>query len=908
MTYPPGSEAGATGRQLSDEQAALRRAATLLGAGAAPAELFAAVADDVAHELGAPTVMVGRYETDRTVTVLASRNEPSFSVGSRWPLDGPSVSAAVLDTGRPARIDDYTELPGAVAAGVRDSAIRSIVGVPIMVDGSIWGVMTVGTLESELLPGDTEERLSDFTELAAIAISNAESRDRSRRLADEQAALRRVATLVAEGSTAAELFAAVANEVGQILGALDVMLERYEPDGETTMLASLNEPSMAVGSRWPLDGPSISATVLETGQPARIDDYSRLPGTIAAAVRASGIRAAVGVPITVDGETWGVMSVGVRGSERLPPGTEDRLSGFTELVATAISNAESHERLHQLAEAQSALRRVATLVARAATSTEIFGAVAEEVAHVLALPAIEIVRYGSDGTIGTATVIATSGDEAFPVGSSWSLDGPSVMESVFRTGRPARVAGFAGLSGTVARARTDRLTAIGAPIVVDGATWGSIIAISTLAHPIPEGSEIRLNEFTELVATAVSNLQAHDDLRGLADEQAALRRVATLVADGATAEELFSGVATEVAQVLDVSASLLDRYEPDGTAVMLATSYDPGWTALASVLQVGMRWPPDPGSLTAAVFETGRAARIDDYSGVAGIVGETSRAAGIGSGCSAPIIVDGTLWGAIRVFSREDAPLPADTEARLEGFTELVATAVSNAAARAELIASRARIVAAGDEARRRIERNLHDGTQQRLIAFGLDLQRIRAILGDSNRDAKVGLEHLAADLESVLEEVRELSRGLHPPLLSHGGLLTSLRVLGRRSPIPVEIDVELQGRPPVAIETALYYVAAEAVTNAIRHSQASAISVRIETDHGGSPYGVGLDGRRGVVNLQATIADDGVGGAELAEGSGLMGLVDRIDALGGRLVLDSPPGGGTRISIALPLSGAGVS
>jgi len=563
-----------------------------------------------------------------------------------------------------------------------------------------------------------------------------EARDRDRLFIDEQAALRRVATLVAAGAPAAGLFAAVADEVARVLDVPTVMLARFEADRTMTVLASLNEPSFPVGSRWPLDGPSVSARVFDTGRPARIDDYSKLPGTMAAGVRDSEVRSIVGVPIIVDRRVWGVTTVGTLQSELMPADTVARLSDFTELAGIAISNAESRDRLGRLV-----------------------------------------------------------------------------------------------------------------------------------------------------------------------NEQAALRRVATLVAEGATAEELFSGVAREVAEVLDVSAALLDRYEPDGTAITLAASHDPDWTAVDNIRHVASLRPLQPGGLDAIIYETGHAARIDDYSALTGELGEIADSAGIGSGCAAPIFVGGNLWGTIRVFSRRGSPpLPADAEARVHGFTELVATAVSNAAARADLIASRARIVAAGDEARQRIERNLHDGTQQRLIALGLDLQRIRETYLADEPDVCAGLVRMEADLQSVLEELRELSRGLHPPLLTRRGLLPSLRALARRSPIPIHIDVELKERPPPAIETALYYLVSEALTNAIKHSQASEISVSVETDHAGVPFGIGLDGRRGVVTLHAAIADDGVGAAEPSVGSGLAGLTDRIDALGGRLTLDSPSGHGTRISVVLPL------
>jgi signal transduction histidine kinase len=262
---------------------------------------------------------------------------------------------------------------------------------------------------------------------------------------------------------------------------------------------------------------------------------------------------------------------------------------------------------------------------------------------------------------------------------------------------------------------------------------------------------------------------------------------------------------------------------------------------------------------------------------------------GIASAVAAPVNVEGRLWGLVLVGGTADAPPLPGTEQRLAGFAELVATAIANAESKSELAASRRRIIAAGDEARRRIERNLHDGTQQRLIALGFDLQRARAALPDDQVDARAGLESVEQDLESVLEEVRELSRGLHPPLLSRRGLGPSVAALARRSPIPVDLQVDLPERPPEEIEIAAYYVISEALTNSVRHSQAASISIKVVSD-----------GER----LQATIADDGVGGAEPSLGSGLIGLVDRVDALGGRIVIASPPRQGTAISIELPVGG----
>jgi PAS domain S-box-containing protein len=293
-------------------------------------------------------------------------------------------------------------------------------------------------------------------------------------------------------------------------------------------------------------------------------------------------------------------------------------------------------------------------------------------------------------------------------------------------------------------------------------------------------------------------------------------------------------------------------------------------------------------TINGVIQQTGAPARVDGYETVSGELAALIRERGIRSEVGAPVIVEGHVWGALIAGTDGDEPLPASAERRVASFAELIATAVSNATTRSELIASRARIVAAGDEARRRIERNLHDGTQQRLIALGLDLQAVGAVIPDELVDAHSGLERIGVDLESVLEDVRELSRGLHPGLLSQAGLGRSLRALARNSPVPVKLDVSLAERPAEAIEIAVYYVVSEALANVAKHAQASEIAVGVASSGG---------------KIRATIEDDGTGGAESSAGSGLIGLIDRVEALGGRFALESPPGVGTRISVELPLT-----
>ena len=263
---------------------------------------------------------------------------------------------------------------------------------------------------------------------------------------------------------------------------------------------------------------------------------------------------------------------------------------------------------------------------------------------------------------------------------------------------------------------------------------------------------------------------------------------------------------------------------------------------------------------------------------------------GLRSAVGVPVSVEGRLWGVMIVAFTHDALLPADTEARLAGFTELVATTIANAEARAEVIASRARIVAAADRARRRIERDLHDGAQQRLVTLALQLRGARAAVPPELAEVGADLERIEAGVAGALDELREIARGIHPAILTDGGLRAALRALARRSPIPVRVEVGLEGRLPEQVEVSAYYVVAEALTNAVRHARASAVSV--EADVAGDV-------------LRIAICDDGAGGAGFTGGTGLAGLKDRVEALGGRILLDSPPGAGTSLRVELPLTSA---
>ncbi|WP_432827011.1 AAA family ATPase [Dactylosporangium sp. CA-092794] len=382
------------------------------------------------------------------------------------------------------------------------------------------------------------------------------------------------------------------------------------------------------------------------------------------------------------------------------------------------------------------------------------------------------------------------------------------------------------------------------------------------------------------LAVSVDNAHLYAEFRRIADEQAALRRVATLVARGVRPDLVFATVAEEVATLFDADNTTITRFEPDAEATVMG---DFPFQRSRS----GLRGPLDPRSATSSVQDTGRAARRD--------ADDSAPAAGMArSAVAGPIVVEGRLWGAIGVESRRQR-LPQDTEQRLVDFTELVATAIANAESRNELTTSRARIVSTADQTRRRIERNLHDGAQQQLVALALELRTAQAGLLPEQAALRARLDHAAVAATNALDELRETARGIHPAILTNSGLAAALRALARRSPVPVELDIRAQARLPERVEVSAYYLVAEALTNAAKHAHASAVTVTVETDVTVPAHAV----------LRVGVRDDGVGGADFARGTGLVGLKDRVEALGGRVLLHSPPGAGTSLLAELPLTAA---
>jgi len=373
-------------------------------------------------------------------------------------------------------------------------------------------------------------------------------------------------------------------------------------------------------------------------------------------------------------------------------------------------------------------------------------------------------------------------------------------------------------------------------------------------------------------------------LHALLEEQSALRRVATLVAADPAPRPLFDAVCQELAVLLGVDSTDIVRYEDDGTGTVVGTWVADG----APSFPVGTSVPIDPNTVTGKLFETGRPQRVDDYEGVPGELAARLRAGGIRAAVGAPIHVGGRPWGGIMCVAPEPGAFPAASEQRIAGFAELVTAALANADARAQLAASRARLVEAGYAERRRLERDLHDGAQQEFVSAALSLRMAREKLSSSGDPALELLDTALEQLQTGLRDLRALAAGIHPSILTDRGLGAALQALAARSVVPVELGALPAERLPPAIETTAYFVAAEALTNAVKHARCEHmdIDVRVEDDWA-------------VVQIR----DDGIGGADPGQGSGLRGLHDRVGALGGGLEIESEPDAGTTVRARLPLS-----
>ncbi len=892
----PGSElpfVGVRSATLAEQQESLRRVAALVATGARSADVFAAIAREVGQMLRPLMVQIFRWERDGSVTVVGTwgGGPNPFPAGSNWPWDDPSLAelAERMRAGELIRIEDVEgSLAGDLADAGLGAGVGSAAGAPIVVDGETWGHMSLEMAKGTPLPDRVEEHLAEITELVATAIASSANREQLSQLAEEQAALRRVATLVARGAPPGEVFDAVVGELGRLLGAGSTGLVRFEDDQTATVVAGWGrlDEVLRVGAVLPVGGKNVITQIARTGRTARMDDFARAAsGPIADHAHRLQTRSAVGSPVVVAGRLWGAMVAASLHGGPLERDAERRLEQFTDLVGTAIANAEARTELARLAEEQAALRRVATLVAEEAPAAELFAKVAEEAANTLgtALDAA-IFRFEPDAT---GTVVAVWGEQpadGIRIDLRLPLDGSGAAAGVFRERRPVRVDDYSTAAGAIAErsARHGIRSAVGCPILVEGRLWGAMVVAKYESEPFPSDTEQRISQFAELVATAIGNAEARAELRRLADEQAALRRVATLVAEAAAPLEVFKAEILEVAGLLGAAQVGMMRAESaDEITIVAHHGQDP------ALVRAGMRLPLDGDSITARVLRTGRSARLNLYGDDGGAIARIARRSNVNATVGAPITVDGRLWGVITAsWEGQDLP-PADAEERLAKFAELLGTAIANADSRDQLTASRARVLTAGDDARRRVVRDLHDGAQQRLVhtvitlrlaqrALGMDADRLPSLLAEA-------LEHA----EQGNAELRELAHGILPAVLTHGGLRAGVESVASRLDVPVDVDVTRE-RLPAEIQASAYLIVAEALTNVVKHAQATRVRVS-----------AAVDGE----TLRLEVHDDGIGGAD-PEGHGLLGVGDRVAALGGRLAIDSPRGRGTLLAVQLPLAG----
>jgi signal transduction histidine kinase/DNA-binding NarL/FixJ family response regulator len=827
---------------MFQKEVALRRVATMVAHQVAVSEIVEAVSDELTQILGL------------SVTVVI---EPPGSTD-------------------PSGTDTTTQLTASGAGRTR-----------VVVDAEVWGSIVVEPKANTLSSPDIQlaELLDEFASLIAKAVANERHETESRELVQQQSALRDIATLVAQNAGPETIFEAIVEGASQLLGGISfIRLFRFDMSTGILTDVSRHTPDeirnhVGAGAQFKTDESPLAGLIVRTGQPARIEDWSTVPGELAERHLQDGFGPAMGVPITVDGVIWGAITAYNMHDGTLPMGSESRLVEFSQLMATAISNVQARDNLRDLAEWQGALGRVATHVAVGDEPESVFTAVAYEAARILRVGAVALLRYDAEANVLVKLFGTHGGRSPVPDGTSFGLEDAPLEAKVVETNEAARLDDWSDLPGPVAAGHIANGfgQGVAAPVIINNSIWGFISAFGEADEVLPLGSEVRLAEFTRLMASAISNAEARSALRSLAEKQgAALRRVATLVAQQASPGVIFAAVAHEASRALGVQIVEVIR-RADGSLLLLG-----------STARDDLNGPLSDGEVLVArkIKETGQAERIVNRS-----VAEFNQDEPFHSTTTvgAPILVDGEHWGVIVVTSAED--LPHDTETRLTDFTHLVAGSISNVQARDNLLASRARIVSASDETRRRIERNLHDGIQQKLVSLGMNLRTVRRRYAMSS-EVEEGLDELARDLENVVEEIRLFSQGLHPDMLTRSGLGPSIRSLARRSAIPVEVDAPDRVRYLETVEIAIYFAVSEGLANATKHSHASVVSIRITFD--------GSD-------VRATVSDDGIGGASLSGGSGLIGIIDRVEALGGRVTLDSPANVGTTITVTLPSSVCGL-
>jgi signal transduction histidine kinase len=708
-----------------------------------------------------------------------------------------------------------------------------------------------------------------------------------RTLVAEQAALNRVAVTVATEASAERIFDVVTEEVGRLLGADAANLVRLGPSPTSgVIVGKWSEPDVQIpgtGTIVAIEEGSALSEMARTGAPRRMaTDDPGVPAELHRRLTALGVTSLVAAPIVLSGEIWGAVVVSVTGDRRFPADAEERLGKFAALVAVALANTQAREELATLADEQAALRRVAVAVATEENPELLFNAVSEEIGRLFGARVAATVRYVGD--VDGAEIVGgwdRDGGPDAPLGVLVPTPGGAIAR-VAETGRTIRIDlenEPLDLQEHMVAMRVS--SAVAAPIVVSGRLWGATSITIDGAERFPPDVETRLEKFTNLVAVALANAEAREELAALAREQAALSRVAVAAATEPPAR-LFNVVTEEVGRLFAAHWAATVRYVEGSNEVELVGR----WHRTGDhVLELGSRMTLGGGVVT-RVRETGGPARID-YEQESPAVREMMRLDGVGSGVAAPIVVSGRLWGAMSISVASPDEFGAGVETEVAKFTNLVSVALGNAEAHEQLTASRARIVQAGDAERQRLERNLHDGAQQRFVSLALGLRLAQSQLAADPASAADLLSQASEELAVGLEELRELARGIHPAILTDRGLAPAVEALATRATLPVELNGLPSERLPEPIEAAAFYVVSESLANVAKYASASCARVDLARDDG---------------LLVVEVSDDGIGGADAGKGSGLRGLADRVEALGGRLEVSSELGRGTTVRAELPM------
>lgn len=862
---------GARGDDVAAEHAALRRVAAMVAAGEPPESVFAAVTREGSALLGGVLMSLARYEGGGTEQVILAQTGDHVRVGAWHPTTiAESNSARMWRSGRPERIDDVADLPRVLRVAV---GLRAAVAVPVVVNGTLWGSLCAAS-RTDPLPPATEDRLTVLAELVAAVVASAAARTSMQVLAEEQAALLRVAALVAEGAAEGAIFDAVAVEAASLVDEEPTTLVRYEGRRTFTVLATRNGPAPP-GTRYtvPVDDAGTSAEMLRTGRPARRDRYDSI-AEHSFGHRDFGLGSSVSVPIMVQGRLWGALGC-LNEGRRLPVETERRLVQFSELVGSALANVQARAELERFGDEQAALRRVAELSARGLPSSHVLQSIATEASRLFGA-VVSVGRFEPSGAWRRIEVVEAS-DGADPVPPVSPAE-DEITRQVLSTGAWFRLRDDGAEEDEAAGdgpARGTSLRAAGVPVLVEGRTWGALV-MTAGQRLLTTDAEDCLTQFAHLAATAVSGARSRDALGRLAREQAALRGVAELIARGAALEEVFGAVTTEASTLLEGSGVGLFRFDPDGQATLVARC--------GGSVPVGTRCVIDP----ASVREPRGTTRFATLEGTT--YARLGREHGVQAMVSVPVRVEGRVWGALTTRSQEGSPSAA-AEHRLAEFAELAAAAVASAENKAQLQASRARLVATADETRQRLQRDVHDGAQQRLVQTVLTL-KLGLDAADRGEDPVGLMREALQNAERATVELRDLVHGILPASLGRGGLRAGLESLVAGLSVAVELDVAglPEQRLPADLEVTAYFILAEALTNVVKHAGATRARVRVAA---------------AADALDLEVGDDGRGGAD-PRGAGLTGLADRVDAMNGTLVLTSPPGAGTIVRVTLPSAGSG--